>query len=279
MPRRPQDDPDVDPPAGHRGDPDVAIVEQPHPCVDRCVGPRILQVVGEAHAPRQTCRADHAVGTGHDRARPVRPDDHPGVERRRAVRRPERERVPSDAGLDPLDGGPRPHGRAGAGCQVDERRIERRAIEAHGHRAAELGPVGQPHHGLPRRLEPHRGDRSGDACDHGRIEPRRPQRLDGRGRGEDTTGMPSPGRCAFQELDLDARPRESRGEGRPGGSGPDDRHVDPLVVHVTRAASAQRCPNGPRIRPTTSSPARSSRTASSSGVYARRTDSGPSCRV
>ena len=79
-----------------------------------------------------------------------------------------------------------------------------------------------------RGLDAHRGDRSRDGGEGGRVQAGSPQRRDGGRRGEDAPGAPGPGGRPFQDDDLAARRGESGGQDRPGRTATDDRDADPL---------------------------------------------------
>ena len=152
-----EDDPDVDPAARDRREPDIAAVEHDHPGVANGVGPRIGDVerqrrpIAEGRTPRD------AGIPGDDRAEPVGADDHGGVgafrrwrawPRRRATDRtvdPGRISAPASAAIASRCGSSRDRSSPTAAGR------ERPIVAV---RQAELRPDGG--------LDPHRRDPAGD---------------------------------------------------------------------------------------------------------------------
>ena len=163
-------DADVDPPAGHGRDPAVgAIAEHDHPRLRRWIAGDVRDVPGQADALGERRIPDHAGRRRHDRPRSVRADDdarHDGL--RVARDRDARVTVVAVAERDTPDGRAAPDSRARGLRELEQRGVERGPVEADGRRAAGLGAVGEAEGRPTRRLDAHRGDRTGDAREDGR---------------------------------------------------------------------------------------------------------------
>ena len=117
---------------------------------------------------------------------------------------------------------------ARADRQIEKSRVEPGSIEPDGGLAACLGAVGQAECRARAGLDAHRGDRSRDGGESGRVQAGSPQRRDGRRRREDAAGAPGPGGRPLQDDDLATRRGESGGQDGPGRAATDDRDPDPL---------------------------------------------------
>ena len=291
-PRRPEHDPDVDPPAGHRREADVAVAEHDEPA--RPCGPSGSRGPGRATWQRQPDPWRQAGGRAtpaaarHDRMRAVRADDDAGPElacrrSREAVagspRRPPRStevdrRAPADLGARP----PRPATPAPDPAPTD------RSPPPAGRRAPSpyvSGTTAPP--GVSRRIA---GIGRATSSMTGPRDPSAAAPRPRAGEREDAAGPPVPRRSPAPG----PRPRRPR-RARPAASvvpaGP-----PPTIATSTALAHASRRLAAPRTRRRTSdgrtapsnrvstrSPAAASSAVSSATVYARRTDSGASCRV
>ena len=90
-PRAAEHDPDVDPAAGHRRDPDVAVAQHPHPGVAAAGRIGVGQVVGQPDPRVEPDRPGDTGRPGDDRVRPVGADDD---RRPHAIRAAVRRRAP-----------------------------------------------------------------------------------------------------------------------------------------------------------------------------------------
>ena len=77
----PQRDPDVDPPAGDRSDPDITVAQDSHPGVAARVRVRVGEVVGQPDPRVETSRTGDSNPARDDRVESVGADDDRGAER------------------------------------------------------------------------------------------------------------------------------------------------------------------------------------------------------
>ena len=179
-PRRAQHDPDVHPAAGDRRDADVAVAQDPHP--------RVADA-GRVRCPRGGRSARSAVRAGRDDRRRPRAR-RPNADRRHRRRSPARRWRTAPSGSRTSSrraamstSATRQPSRTSAPArpgEVEQRRVEARAVEADGRTTAGLGAVGQPERGPAAGLDAHRRDGPRDGGDRrrdpGRRAPARPRR-------------------------------------------------------------------------------------------------------
>ena len=216
-----EDDPDVHPSAGNRGDADVAVVEHAHPGIGAGIAGTVLEVVGEADARGKPGGSGHARGPGDDRGAAVGPDDEPGRVPLQAIGRAHVEHRPRPVEVHRLDPGARAHRRTGRARLVEERRIERRAVEPDrlpvAVRQAERDPCGC--------LHAHRRDRPGNPGKRRLIQADPAERGDRGGRGEHAAGSPAVRRASLEHGDVVAGAGQQRRDDCPGRPAADDRDV------------------------------------------------------
>ena len=164
-PRRPEDDPDVDPSAGHGRDTDVAVIEKDHPRVARAGACRvgIGQVIAQSDPRPETDRAVDAGAT--------EPRQNAGRPRRRSPTRAARtgsDRRPPHR-QDPLARstavtvGPRRTSAPAVAAQSSSIVSRRARSNPTAGSPPEFGAIGQPKRRPRPRLDPHRRDRPRDA--------------------------------------------------------------------------------------------------------------------
>ncbi len=243
-PRGPEHDPDVDAPAGNRGDPDVAAVESPG---RRASGDRVRPRDRRGGTSDPT-RSGSRVGRATPAARattecaPSAPTttaapERPGPVGPRVVRtgRPSSSSTASTAT-------PRRIVAPASRGERLERRVEPRPVEPDGRRPAVLRAVGQPHHRAARRLEAHRRDRPRDSASSASrdAQPRAAPRPSA-GEREHATGPPPPGRWPLQDRDLDAARARARPRGRSPPAHRRRSRRRPLRAGFTAHADAPTC--------------------------------------
>ena len=147
---------------------------------------------GQPDAPTDAARPCDAHRPGDGRADAVCADDEGRLDddRRTAGRAARRD----PARPDRRDARPRPDVDPGMASEVEERRIECRAVEPDGRRPqGAVIAVRQPEGAPLGRLDAHRGDRPDEPGKDRPVEPGSPQFGDGRRRGEHAAGPPAVG--------------------------------------------------------------------------------------
>ena len=227
-----EDDPDVHPSAGNRGDTDVAVAEHAHPGIGAGIAGTVFEVEGEAHARGELGGSSDARGPGDDRVAAVGPDDEPGRVSLEALRCAHLEHRPRPVQVHRLDPGARAHRRTGRPRLVEERRIERRAVEpdrlAVAVRQAEGDPGGC--------LHAHCRDGPGNPGKRRLIQSDPAERRDRGGRREHAAGSPAVCRASLEQGDVVAGAGQQRRDDCPGRPAADDRDV--RFRHGSAAAGA-----------------------------------------
>ena len=170
-------------------------------------------------------RPNHARGRPDDRARAVRPHDHPRFEHLTVGRhqrwRPAHLRESTLRAASPR--------RTFAPAPVASARSAGSSAARSNPTAVwppRLGAVREPERAAARRLDAHRRDRPRDAGEGRLVEPCPAQLAHGRRRREHATRPPAPGRCTLEEHHLATRTGEIRRGHRARGAAADDHDVD-----------------------------------------------------
>ena len=165
-PRPTQDDPDVDPPAGHRGDPDIAAVEHPQARVVRPLRPGIGQVIAEADPLGEPARSGDARRPRDDRMGAVRADHDAAMERAGALGVPGgRGPAARRPGRPPRHATPRRTVAPASAASTSRAGSSDERSKPTAGGPPRLRPVRQADDRSARRLEAHRRDRARHAGD------------------------------------------------------------------------------------------------------------------